>query len=144
MTEMTFYHKHYITVDEGGRVVNGFSTAFHQPQETDICINEKGGYQFRLFPDGRMNPTLIEENGIPLYRWDGEAVVLRSDDEIEQDKAALPTPTPTTEQRLTEMEQQLIATDEIAVELYEQQLAQEEINIAQDEALCELYEMMGV
>ena len=55
-----------------------------------------------------------------------------------------PEPQPTVEERLTALEEQLLATDEVAVELYENQLAQEEINIAQDEALCELYEMIGV
>lgn len=55
-----------------------------------------------------------------------------------------PTPEPTLSERVTTVEEQLLATDEVAVELYEAQLAQEEINIAQDEALCELYEMVGV
>lgn len=41
-----------------------------------------------------------------------------------------------------ELTSQLLITDEIAVELYEQQLMQEEINIAQDEAIVAIYEMM--
>ena len=52
-------------------------------------------------------------------------------------------PEPTTEERITALEEQLLLTDETAVELYEMQLAQEEINIAQDTALIELYEMLG-
>ena len=54
-----------------------------------------------------------------------------------------PEPEPTYEERIADVEEQLLATDEIAVDLYEQQLMQEEINMAQDEALCELYEMIG-
>ena len=36
----------------------------------------------------------------------------------------------------------LALADEAAIELFENQLAQEEINTAQDEALIELYEIM--
>lgn len=94
---MGFYNKHYITVDERNRIINGFSDAFRQPSETDICINEKGGYQFRLFPGGEENPALYDmEDRIPLYKWDG-AVVERTAEEIEADRAALPDPTPTPE-----------------------------------------------
>jgi len=45
--------------------------------------------------------------------------------------------------RITSLEEQLLLTDETAVELYETQMAQEEINIAQDEALVEIYELLG-
>lgn len=46
------------------------------------------------------------------------------------------------EQMNAELEEQLLVTDETAVELYETLIAQEEINIAQDETLVEIYEMM--
>ena len=48
------------------------------------------------------------------------------------------------EETNADLEAQLLATDEVAVALFEQQLAQEEINIAQDEAVVALYEMMEV
>lgn len=41
-----------------------------------------------------------------------------------------------------ELTAQLLASDEVAVSLFEQQMAQEEINIAQDEAIVTIYEMM--
>lgn len=94
MEDMNVYNKHYITVDEQGRIVDGFSDAFRQPAELDICINEQGGYQFRLFPGGEENPFLFEEHGVPLYKYDG-AVAERSAEEIEADIAALPEPGPT-------------------------------------------------
>lgn len=50
----------------------------------------------------------------------------------------------TTEERIAELEEQMLAIDEVAVDLYEQKLAQEKINMAQDEAIVTLYEMMGV
>ena len=84
--------KHYITVDERGRIVGGFSEAFREAGETDICINEQGGRQFRLFPGGEENPVLRNASGIPLYKYDGGAVKRRRPAEIEQDAAALPAP----------------------------------------------------
>lgn len=41
------------------------------------------------------------------------------------------------------MKMQLQQADDTAIELYEAHLAQEEINAAQDDALIELYEMIG-
>lgn len=92
MDEM-FYNKHYITVDEQSHIVNGFSDAFYQPSDTDICVNEQGGYQFRLF--GEENPSLFDWDGmIPLYAYvDGE-VVKRTEEEIEADRATIPVSEP--------------------------------------------------
>lgn len=93
MEPMDFYNKHYITVDDQNRIVNGFSDAFRQPTETDICINEQGGYQFRLFPGGEENPPLHEwQHMIPLYKYENGEIVKRTEEEIEADIAALPTP----------------------------------------------------
>lgn len=50
---------------------------------------------------------------------------------------------PISDARLGAIIQQLISTDETAIELYEAMMAQEEINTAQDDALIELYEMIG-
>lgn len=41
------------------------------------------------------------------------------------------------------LQEQLTQADDTAIELYEMQLAQEEINAAQDDALIEIYEMIG-
>ena len=93
MDEMNFYNKHYITVDERSRIVNGFSDAFRQPSDTDICINEEGGYQFRLFPGGEENPSLYEwPHMIPFYKYENGEVAARTGEEIEADIAALPQP----------------------------------------------------
>ena len=88
---MEFYNKHYISMDEQSRIVDGFSDAFRQPSDNDICINEQGGYQFRLFPGGEENPILFEEHMIPLYKYNG-AVAERSAQEIAADLAAIPEP----------------------------------------------------
>lgn len=145
MDEM-FYNKHYITVDEQNRIVDGFSNAFRQPTDTDACINEQGGYQFRLFPDGEENPSLLDWDGmIPLYKWENGEVVKRTEEEVEADRAALPVPeaAPTTEERITLLEAQLAESDEVAISLYEAQAAQEAVNAEQDDAILELYELVG-
>lgn len=95
---MNDYNKHYITVDALGRIVDGFSDAFRVPKDADICINEHGGYQFRLFPDGEENPSLREKHGIPLYKYDGE-IRKRGEEEVEADIAALPAPAPTEDEK---------------------------------------------
>lgn len=104
-----FYNRHYITVDDNGNIINGWSDAFPAPKnaENSICINEQGGRQFRLFPNGEENPNLYDEDGIPLYKWDGIKVVKRADKEIEADKMALPK-VPTYEERLAAMESAIL------------------------------------
>lgn len=102
-----FYNRHYITVDEQYRIVGGFSDAFREPTDTDICINERGGYQFRLFPEGEENPALFDWDGmIPLYKWENGEVVKRTEEEVEADRAALPVPEykQTNEERIAVLE----------------------------------------
>ena len=80
------YYSHYIRIDSESRVIHRFSDAFEQPKPGDICINEQGGYQFRLFPGGEENPPLRDEYGVPLYKWVGATVVKRSSQELEADR----------------------------------------------------------
>lgn len=92
---MEEYNKHYIAVDAQGRITDGWSAAIFPNRDTTnaVCINEQAGYQFRLFPGGQENPSLFEwEHMVPLYKWDGQHVVERTQDEIEADIAALPKP----------------------------------------------------
>lgn len=91
-----FYNKHYITTDTQGRITDGWSDGPHRDRDTAdaICINEQGGYQFRLFPGGEENPPLHTMDGIPLYKWDGESIHQRTEEEIAADRAAVPEPPP--------------------------------------------------
>lgn len=109
-----FYNKHYITVDEQNRITDGWSNGPHPDRDTTgaICINEQGGYQFRLLVkfaifDGEPwhqqteeNPALYTMDSIPLYRWNGEQVIRRADEEIAADRAAIPEPSPTPQEQL--------------------------------------------
>lgn len=135
---MEFYNKHYITVDERNRIVNGFSDAFYRPSETDICINEQGGYQFRLFPGGEENPSLHEwPHMIPLYKYENGEVVKRTEEEIEADIADIPVPedTPTTEERVDDLEESTAALEDAICEM---DAATEERMAAIEDALCEM------
>ena len=110
-----FYNKHYIQIDDRNRIIYGYSDAFlkeyEQPAESDICINEQGGYQFKLkFADGTLseeNPVLYDfDYMIPLYAYENGAVIARTSEEINADIAAIPipAPTPTLDERVSEVE----------------------------------------
>ena len=105
-----FYNKHYVRIREDGCIVDGFSDAFRQPADTDICINEQGGYQFRLFPGGEENPNLYHwPHRVPLYKYEDGTVVRRTKEEIEADIAAISVPEPVPTQ-LDRVEAQVVYT----------------------------------
>lgn len=97
-----FYNKHYITIDTNGRILDGWSDGPHPDRDTAnaLCINEQGGYQFRLVPGGEENPNLYSMDVIPLYKWDGVKAVPRTEEEIAADLAAIPEPPPTPQEQL--------------------------------------------
>lgn len=115
MDELELYNKHYITVDERNRIIDGWSDGPHRDDkdpESAICINNKGGYQFRLILDGvetEENPALWTMDGIPLYKYVDGTVQKRSEEEIEADRALIPPPPP------SEMEKLRADVDYIAV-----------------------------
>lgn len=96
------YNKHYIAARADGVIIAGWSNGPNPDRNTAdaICINEQGGYQFRLFPNGEENPSLCDMDGIPLYKWDGQAVQLRTEAEIAAERAAIPAPPPSEMERL--------------------------------------------
>ncbi len=96
------YSKHYIMVDAQGRIISGWSDGPCPDKDVTqaICIDGQGGYQFRLFPGGEENPALYTMDGIPLYRWDGQTVQLRADEEIGADRTAIPEPPPSEQEQL--------------------------------------------
>jgi len=72
-------YKHYIRIDFVGNIVKGFSDAFEQPADSDICINTQGSYQFRLTPSGEENPDLFAPDGNPIFRYvDGVISVIET------------------------------------------------------------------
>lgn len=83
----TTYYKHYITVSNG-RIVGKLSTAFGEPSEGDICINEQGGKWVALF--GMENPPLTDMlTGCHLYRYENGQVRKATDAEIAAELAEI-------------------------------------------------------
>jgi len=94
MEKFMIYNRHYIMIDSHDCIIDGWSDGPHPEKDTTnaICINENGGHQFRIVPNGEENLALFTEDMIPLYKWDGEKVIPRSDDEIKADHDAKPIP----------------------------------------------------
>ena len=136
--------KVYIQTDNGGRILRcdgGYTTPADLTDWT--YIDEGTGDRYNLAQSHYFDGGLYTMDGIPRYRWDGSAAVLRSEEEMEADRAARPAPPPTTDERITILEEQLVQADETSIALYEAQEKQEVINSQQDEALMEIYEMIG-
>lgn len=96
------YNKHYVAVDDLGRIVDGWSDGPRPDKDTEsaFCINERGGYQFRLITDGEENPPLRNMDGIPMYKLVDGKVVKRKDNEIDADRTNIPPAPPSNADRL--------------------------------------------
>ena len=136
--------KVYIQTDDQGRILRcdgGYTTPSDLTDWTKI--DEGIGDKYNLCQSHYFADGLHTMDGIPRYRWNGSEAILRSDAELDADRAALPAPPPTTDERITILEEQLVQADETSIALYEAQEAQEVINAQQDDALMEIYEMIG-
>lgn len=105
-------------------------------------IDEGYGDEFSLAQSHYLAKPLYDGAVLRYKLVDGK-VVERTAEEIEADKAKLPKPAPTTAERVTSLEEQLATADETAISLYEAQQKQDEINTQQDDALLEIYELIG-
>ncbi len=91
-----FYNRHYIIIDARSCIIDAWSDGPHRGRDTAnaICINDHGGYQLRLFPEGMENPPLYTIDNIPRYKLVDGKPVSRTDEEIEADRKARPEPEP--------------------------------------------------
>lgn len=99
------YNCHYITIHQDGAITDAWSDGPHPEKDTTdaICINERGGYQFRLILNGKLseeNPPIRTQDGILMYKWDGGRIIFRTEAEMEVDRGAIPTPPPSTQEQL--------------------------------------------
>lgn len=98
--------KVYIQIDNQGRILRcdgGYTT----PADLSgwLEIDEGNGDRYNLCQSHYFDGGLYTMDGIPRYRWDGSKAILRTKEELEADRAALPQPKPTTlEARLTALE----------------------------------------
>ena len=79
---------HYIRVNQNGVVVHGYSSAYEDAKEGDICILENAGRQFMLL--GIVNPNLSAVHGVKLYKYENGTVSLRTEDEILAEQTSTP------------------------------------------------------
>ena len=98
----------YIKVDEQGRILR-CEGEYTLPSDLDGWILIEEGTpcdRLNLAQSHYFEGGLYTMDGIPRYRWDGSAAVLREDEDLEADRAAIPEPKPskTVEARLTALE----------------------------------------
>ena len=99
-------NKHYIRLDEHNNIIKGLSDAFEQSQEGDVCINEQGGRHFSLF--GTTNPSIVNDQGIYLYKYINGEVVVKTEQEIQTETESLPPPSKSEIETLRELVDLLI------------------------------------
>ena len=99
--------KVYIQIDTEGLILRcdgGYTT----PADLTgwLEIDEGTGDRYNLCQSHYFDGGLYTMDGIPRYRWDGEKAVLRSEDELEADRDAIPEPEPsgTLETRVAALE----------------------------------------
>ena len=84
------YYRHFVLTRADGCILDGWSNGVKPERDTSeaVCIRENGGYQFEIMPDMQSIPLCTPEE-IPLYKWDGTQVVLRTEEELAADHAAV-------------------------------------------------------
>ena len=106
---MDFYDKSkvYIQTDAEGSIIRcdgGYTT----PADLSgwLEIGEGNGDRYNLCQSNYFDGGLYTIDGIPRYHWDGEKAVLRSEEDLEADRAAIPDPepSPTLEARVAALE----------------------------------------
>lgn len=90
-----FTSKVYIRTDNNQRVLRcegGFSIDNIENIEDWILIDEGSGERYDHCQSQYFENGLYDETGIPRYKWDGAQVQLRTAEELDADRAALPQP----------------------------------------------------
>ena len=112
----------YIKTDEQDRIVR-CEGEYTLPSDLSgwILIDEgepcdkRNLAQSHYFPGG-----LYTMDGIPRYKWDGSVAVLRTEEELEADRANIPEPAPTQLDRIeAQVTYTAMATDTLLEEQYE-------------------------
>lgn len=99
--------KVYIQTDDQNRILRcegGYTT----PADLTgwIEIDEGDGDKYNLCQSHYFDGGLYTMDGIPRYHWDGEIAALRSEEDLEADRSAIPEPKPsgTLEDRVAALE----------------------------------------
>lgn len=86
----------YILLDEKGRIVR-VEGEYSLPSDLTgwVQIDEGYGDRFSMAQSHYLDGGLYTMQGIPRYKYEDGACVLRSEEELEADRAALPPTAPT-------------------------------------------------
>ena len=92
----------YIKADGKGRITRCEGEYTLPSDLTDWILVEEGQPcdRLNLAQSHYFDGGLYTMDGIPRYRWDGSAAVLRTAEEIEADRAAIPEPPPSEQEQL--------------------------------------------
>ena len=95
----------YIRTDDQGRITRCEGEYTLPSDLTDWILIEEGPPcdRLNLAQSHYFDGGLCTMDGIPRYRWDGTQAALRTEEELEADRAARPAPPPTTEEVLLEL-----------------------------------------
>lgn len=109
--------KVYIQTDNDDRIlrcVGGYTT----PADLTgwAYIDEGTGDRYNLAQSHYFAGGLYTMDGIPRYKWDGTHAILRTDEEIEADRASIQDPDPEPDPEPTELEQLRADMDYISME----------------------------
>lgn len=77
-------YRHYIRTDANNIIIKRFSSAFEQPLETDICVNENGGRHY--------NDSVTNERGQYIAKWENGEEVARTQAELDTEWNTRPIP----------------------------------------------------
>ena len=92
----------YIKADDRNRIIRCEGEYTLPSDLTDWILIEEGQPcdRLNLAQSHYFDGGLYAMDGVPRYRWDGSAAVLRAEDELEEDRAARPEPEPTEQEQL--------------------------------------------
>jgi len=149
---MSINNKHFIRVDEHNRVIAGLTddiVAYPDGvRDSDIFTHESGGWIFEMLVDDKWlaNPLLTNDDGIYLYKCDGEISVSRTQDEIDADTPPQPEllPSPSAEQMLAALMRGYLGEAQEDTELRLEQIEQIGRNIKAAEEAVEAVEQMRI
>ena len=99
---MELKSKVYIKTDSDGRIIRCEGQYTLPSDLTDWMLIEEGTPcdRLNLAQSHYFDGGLYTMDGIPRYRWDGSVAVLRTEGDIEADRAARPAPEPTEQEQL--------------------------------------------
>lgn len=97
-------NKYYLKIREDSAIIDAFSDGPHYDKSTDgYILFGEGGYQLRLIINGKQteeNPPIFDMDGVSIYKYvDGE-VIERTEDEIEDERLAIPPAPPSPMEQL--------------------------------------------